>query len=387
MSGISSVPPRYLQGHRAVWAQSPRQANLDWFAGARWGLFIHYGLYSLLGRGEWVQFHEKIPVAEYARLAGSFRAERFDADLITDLVLEAGMKYVNLVTCHHESFCLWNSRREQFNSVNAPCGRDLVRELAAQCDRKGLGFFCYYTFMLNWRHPYFVSREHWATARPDYAEPQPEYLFRSMADYPRYVEYMLGCLEELLELEYPLAGLWLDIISAYYEVPEIVPVKEAYALIRRKRPEALIAFKQGATGEEDFAAPEYEFRSQGERFRSRGLVEAADRADRAWEANRRKHNEICATLQEKRWGYSAGARHLTADELWSRLAHALAHDCNLLANIGPLPDGSVHETDVATLRAVGRRIRAEGWPEHTGTAAATVPGRPGRGGEKGAAAE
>jgi len=355
--------PGYLKDYESLWNGNPHEANLQWFKNARFGLFIHYGLYSALGAGEWVQFRQKIPVAEYEKLKDGFTAEKFNADFITDLAIEAEMKYINLVTCHHDSFCLWNSKTEPFNSANSPCGRDLVREMAEQCAKKGLGLFTYYTFMLNWRHPYFLSREYLSVARPDYQEPQPEYQFKSLDDYPKYIEYMLNCVGELLELEYPLAGMWLDIIVAYYKAPDFVPLKETYGLIRRLRPEALIAYKQGATGEEDFASPEHSFRSQGDGFRKEGLPEAAERADQAWEINRRKHNEICTTLQDRSWGYHAEARHLTSDELWPKLEHARKNNCNLLANIGPLPDGSVHPEDIRTLKEIGKRIREIGWPE------------------------
>lgn len=354
--------PTYLKDYEAAWNINPHDANLKWFEQAQFGMFIHYGLYAALGAGEWVQFRKKIPVAEYAKLKDSFRAERFDADFITDLALEAEMNYVTLVTCHHDSFCLWDSKVEAFNSMNSPCGRDLVREVAEQCDRKGLGFFTYYTFMLNWKHPYFLSREQLFVARPDYDELQPEYLFRSLDDYPKYIEYMQACMKELLELEYPLAGMWLDIIIAYYLAPELVPIDETYGLIRTLRPEALIAYKQGATGDEDFASPEFTFTSQGDKFRKQGHIEAAHRADRAWAINRQKHNEICMTLQKGGWGYKKGADHLSPDEVLNNLGLARSNNCNLLANVGPLPDGSIHPTDIKTLREVGQRIRTEGWP-------------------------
>ena len=370
--------PGYLHGFDAEWSHNPREANRRWFEQAHFGLFIHYGLYSALGSGEWVQFHQRIPVMEYAKLKDRFTAEKFDADFITDLAMEAGMKYVNLVTCHHDSFCLWNSKTEPFNSVNSPCSRDLVRELAKQCARKGLGFFTYYTFMLNWRHPYFLSREHLSLARPDYAQIQPEYKFKSLDDYPKYIEYMQACIRELLELEYPLAGIWLDIIIAYYLKPGLVPVRETYDLIRRLRPELLIAYKQGATGDEDFASPEFNFQSQGRRLREQGHPEAAERADSAWALNRIKHNEICMTLQENGWGYNKDSRHLSADQVWSRLEYALANNCNLLANVGPLPDGSIHPDDVKTLREVGRRIRSEGWPRTDSASESPAPAQASR---------
>lgn len=356
--------PRYLEPHAALWAESPRQANLAWFREAGFGLFIHYGLYSLMGTGEWAQYRRRIPVREYATLANTFTARRFDPDFVTDLACEAGMRYVTLVACHHDGFCLWDSPSEPFNAVRAaPCGRDLVAELAAACDRKGLGFFTYYTFMLNWRFPHFLSRQSLDMARPAYDRPQPAYLTDTEAAFrEHYVPYMQRQISELLTRTRPLAGIWLDIIKAYYLRPDLVPVDTTYGLIRQLRPGVLLAYKQGATGEEDFATPERQFHSLGDRLRAEGNEPAAARADAAWERNRSKHNEICATLQKGSWGYETSAEHLTADELWGLLAHARAHHCNLLANTGPLPDGSIHPADVASLREVGRRLREHGWP-------------------------
>ena len=357
-----SAMPAYLSAYEETWNRSPRAANLEWFRDAAFGLFIHYGLYSQLGRHEWVQYREQIPVSEYEKLFDSFAPDAFDADFITDLALEAGMKYVNLTTCHHEGFCLWNSRREAFNSWNA-CGRDLVRELGEQCARKGLGFFTYYTHVLNWRHPYMLPRELLAIARPPYPDGDPRYKLRTPEENEKYWEYAHACIAELAELDFPLAGIWLDIIAAYYFVPHYVPIEKTYALIREKRPETLISFKQGATGTEDFASPEFHFRSQGVVYRKQGNEAAARRADDAWEKNRHKHNEICMTIQENGWGYVKGAAHKDADTIWGNLAYARAHNCNLLANVGPLPDGSIHPADIACLKEVGKRIRAHGLPD------------------------
>ncbi len=373
--------PSYLARQAARWHHDPHAANLEWFRQARFGLFIHYGLYSQLGRGEWVQFADKIPLAEYEQLSQSFDPAGFDADFITDLACEAEMKYVNLVTCHHDSFCLWDSRCEPFNSVNAPCGRDLVGELAAACAKKGLGLFAYYTYHLNWRHPKFLSRDHFPMARPDYPQPEPRYTFRGLEDFREYVDYVHTALTELLTGYGPLAGVWLDLISGYYAKPDLMPVRDTYALVRRLQPHALIAFKQGATGDEDFATPERHFHSMADRARELYGERSAQVAAAAWAKNQGKHNEICATLQDKAWGFAADARHIGPDEVERQLGQAAAHDCNLLLNIGPLPDGRVHPDDIATLRAVGARIRSQGWP-----VAAALPGPVPVGGVGGAAA-
>jgi alpha-L-fucosidase len=152
-----ATTPKYLENHADLWKKDPHAANLAWFGQTRWGLFMHYGLYSQLGRGEWVMFQEQIPVSEYEKLFETFDPTNFDADYITDLALEAEMQYVTFTACHHEGFCLWRSDVEAYNSYRA-CGRDLVRELAEQCDRKGLGFFTYFTHVLNWRHPWSLHR-------------------------------------------------------------------------------------------------------------------------------------------------------------------------------------------------------------------------------------
>ncbi len=356
-----SKVPNYLSEYADTYQNDPRQANLEWFKNAKWGLFMHYGLYSQLERGEWVMYHDRIPISEYEKLFDSFDPKNFDADFITDLALEAEMKYVNITACHHEGFCLWKSDTETYNSYNS-CKRDLVRELAELCDKKGLGFFTYYTHILNWRHPYSIPREMIDMGRPDYDFDEPRYLFENEDDVAKYWEYAHACMKELMELEYPLAGIWLDIIAAYYLRPDLVRIEDTYKLIRETRPDILLAFKQGATGTEDYASPEFAFRSMGENMRQRGCESGAKLADAAWEKNRSKHNEICMTLQRKQWGYAAGMYHYDADEVWARLAYALKNNCNMLTNTGPLPDGSIPEEDVKSLREVGKRIRERGWP-------------------------
>ena len=131
--------PSYLAGHETLYAQDPKAAALEWFCQADFGLFLHYGLYSLLGRGEWVMLREAIPVAEYEQLKGRFTASRFDADCITDLALQAEMRYVNITTRHHDGFCLFETAQNDYHSMASPAKRDLVGELAAQCARKGPG--------------------------------------------------------------------------------------------------------------------------------------------------------------------------------------------------------------------------------------------------------
>ena len=357
MNGV----PNYLKEYEELWNRNPHDANMEWFKNAKWGLFMHYGLYSQLERGEWVLLREKIPLDEYEKLYDTFDPKNFDADFITDLALEAEMKYVNLTTCHHEGFCLWQSDVEKYNSYNA-VKRDLVRELAEQCDKKGLGFFTYYTHVFNWRHPYAFPVSEVPCGQPAYDFIEPRYKYKTREDAAKYWEYAHACMEELLDLEYPLAGMWLDIIMGYYKNPDVVRIEDTYKLIREKRPETLLSFKQGATGTEDFASPEFHFASHGDNYSRKGDFAASKLADDAWNINKHKHNEICMTLQQSNWGYKKDSIHYDANEVYSRLGYALMNNCNMLANTGPLPDGSIHPDDIKALREVGRMIREDGWP-------------------------
>jgi len=347
---MASVPP-HLHRYAALYEADRRAASIEWFKASTFGLFMHYGLYALLGRGEWVMLKEKIPVAEYAKLKDRFTAKHFDADAITDLALAAEMKYVTITSRHHDSFCLFRTKETDFNSVDSPAKRDLIAEMAEACAKKGLGLFLYYSYGADWRHPYFYSREAgWKNARPAYDTPEPTYLWRKDEDFRHYIEFAHNQLRELLTQYGPLAGIWLDPIMGYYARPDLFPIDETYTLIRSLQPHGLISFKQGANGDEDFVAPER---------KARVLDRGGETAARAWAKNQGKPIEVCNTLQPRVWGYSKAVdgQHRTADDVMEMLADAEAMKANLLLNIGPLPDGAVHPEDEATLREVGRRLR------------------------------
>jgi alpha-L-fucosidase len=344
--------PSFLRQHADLYARDPRAAALAWFRQAKFGLFIHYGLYSLTGKGEWAQFQERIPIAEYAKLKDRFTAAKFDARAITEVAQAAGMQYVTLVCKHCDSFCLWDTRTTDFNSMNSPARRDLVAELAAACRDRGLGFFAFYEHGFDWRHPHGPAPWDWRnkSVRPPYSPPDPFYAPREQYDFSRYVQYAYDGVSELGSNYGRLAGVWLDGIAvplsgdkARFRVPEL------YARIRQLQPQALICYKSGLYPElEDFMAPE--------------LPQIANA-----EANRGgKPMEICRTMQKHSrqapkgalWGWLDGADHVTPDEVMQMLAEAGARNANLLLNVGPLPDGSLHREDIATLREVGRRLGA-----------------------------
>lgn len=340
--------PSYLKGFERQYATDSRAAAIEWFRNARYGLFIHYGLYSLLGRGEWVQFHEKIPVAEYEKLKDRFTAERFDADLITDLALRANMKYVNITTRHHDSFCLFDTAQSDFKSTNSPARRDLVGELTEQCHKKGLGIFYYYSHGRDWRHPHAPNNDRWGgSARPAYRKPDLHYATGAAHDLNRYLAFMKAQITELLSNYGPVAGIWLDGIGTpTHPLPNTgasladFHCQELYDHIHAMQPQVLVSYKQGPLGTEDFVAPEHWLTKK----------------------NSGKPIEICTTLQKTCWGYLANVEHLTPDDVMDKLASAAKIPANLLLNAGPLGDGSIHPDDVRTLREVGVQLRAKGWP-------------------------
>lgn len=334
--------PAFLRDHADTYARDPRQACRDWFRGAGYGLFLHYGLYSLLGRHEWVQLREKIYVADYARLAERFTATGFDADFIADFAVDAGMRYVNLTTRHHDSFCLFRTAQTDFQSLNTPCGRDLVAELAAACDARGLGLCLYYSHGRDWRHPHAPNNDAYGgAARPEYDPPEPSYATGAVHDLQLYLDFMTAQITELLTQYGPIAAIWLDGIGVpLHGDAAAFRCQELYDHIHALQPQVLVSYKQGLLHTEDFYAPEHK------------AVQAGG-DDRIM--------EVCTTMTPGSWGYDASkaGQHKPVAAVWDELQKAKAGHYNLLLNTGPLPDGSLDAEDVAVLRAVGHRLRGE----------------------------
>lgn len=347
--------PSYLKGYEKAYLADPRAAARQWFRDAKFGLFIHYGLYSLEGRHEWLQYREKIPVADYARLKERFTAAKFDADAIADLAVAAGMSYVNITTRHHDSFCLFGSAQTDFHARNSPARRDLIRELADACRKKGLGLCLYYSHGRDWRHPHAPNNDRWGgSARPEYDPPEPSYATGKNHDLNRYLDFMTAQMTELLTGYGPIAAIWLDGVATPLSDKTATPCpkpprqpdnapefrcRELYEHIHRLQPQVLISYKQGLLGSEDFFAPEH-----------KAVAVTGD-----------KPMEICSTLQEGSWGYHHDKRNLTTEEAWAKLVAARAANANLLLNTGPLPDGSIPPQHARVLREIGERIRKQGF--------------------------
>jgi alpha-L-fucosidase len=325
--------PSYLSDYEAYYRENPRRAALKWFADARFGMFVHYALGSCATEGEGKDPAHPITRPRFKvlteknreawrKISRAFTARKFDADLITDLALQAEMRYVNFTTVHKGGLFMFDTQCSTFTSLNAPCGRDLVAELAEACRRKGLGLFLYYN---------------------------PDLVIRLGGD----LDMVMTQLRELLTQYGPIAGIWLDPIGSFYEEPDKYPVDKIYAHIRALQPQCLVSWKQGANGDEDFVAPEGLMHPKGGAY-----------GERIWEMNRGKPGEICTVMQvaPPAWLYIEGNHSVNADQTMLLLADAFAQKANLLLNVNPLPDGSLPQDQVDTLQEVGSRIRKEGFP-------------------------
>ncbi len=334
--------PNYLKDYAAQYENDPRAANLEWFKNTHYGMFIHYGLFSLLQRHEWIQFKEQIYVADYEPLIEKFTAENFDAGAIAKFAKDCGMRYINLTTRHHDCFCIWPTKYTDFNIMNSPAKRDLVGELAEACEKQGLGFFLYYSHGRDWKHPHAPHNDKYpnGNAAPAYEPPEPSYKYGDEHDLNIYLEFMSNQVKELLDNYPTVAGIWLDGIAVpLMNKKEEFKCEELYDLIRNSSPHALVSYKQGLHGTEDFFAPEH----------------------KALEDNQGKIIEVCTTMIKEplSWGYYKDAVHRNEEEVWEKLTDAVSKGYNLLLNTGPLPDGSLDPQDVPVLLNIGKKIKEE----------------------------
>ena len=344
--------PSYLRDFDGIYGESPKQAALEWFNSAGYGLFIHYGLYSLLGRGEWVQYHERIPVDEYETLKDQFTADGFDADAVARFALECGMKYVNITTRHHDSFCLFDTDATNFNSKRV-VGRDLIAEMSEACDKYGLGLCLYYSHGRDWRHPHAPNNDEWGgSARPEYSPPEPSYKYGKEHDLSRYVEFMRFQVKELLTNYGAVAAIWLDGIAVPMSGDaDRFECDDLYAMIRSLQPHTLVSYKQGLTGGEDFFAPEHRIPDADNPCEVRGRIDKESR----------QLIEVCTTMSPGIWGYveNPEGEFLDEDGVLEKVRDARGNGYNLLLNIGLPPDGSLPDREADVMRRAGERMRSE----------------------------
>lgn len=278
--------------------------ELRWFYKARFGMFVHYGISSLLGRGEWVMYWENIPRREYEKLAADFNPIKFSAADWVGLAVDAGARYMTVTAKHHDGFCLFDSKLTDFTSTNTPFGRDIIGELADECGRRSLPLILYYS-QPDWHHPNFV---HNSGAFKDLDAP-PE---SDEPDWEKYLEFYIGQVEELMK-QYEPAGIWFD---GSHKTEEEWRGREVYELIKRYDPNAIVN-DRGRYG--DMFTPE------------RSLPE--DLTGYLFEA--------CQSISKQAWGYREDSDNFTVPELVGSLQKMAGAGGNYLLNVGPRPDLSL----------------------------------------------
>jgi alpha-L-fucosidase len=235
--------------------------------------------------------------------------------------------------------------------MNSPAGRDFVGEMAEACQKRELGFFAFYEHGFDWRHPHGPSPWDWPlrSVRPHYDPPEPIYKYGEEYDFQIYLDYVTCGITELLTNYGPVAGIWLDGIAVPLSGDHTrFRCDELYAHIRQLQPQTLISYKYGLLGSEDFMAPE-------EVQLNRPEVDLENR-DKPW--------EICTSLHDGGstghslgWGYVKDAKRFSLEENIEKIRFARSKDANILFNIGPLGDGSVHPDDISMLREIGQYIK------------------------------
>ncbi len=296
-------PPRFGDGR-------------DWFFEKRFGLFIHWGLYSIPGWHEQHQWRGRIPRSEYVKLADHWNPVHFDPDRWLDVMEEAGMKYITITAKHHDGFCLWDTEYTDYNTMNAPYGKDVIGMLAEACHRRNVPLCLYYS-IVDWHNPHYPNE-----GRSHELPPQPQ----DSPDWSKYLEFLKGQVRELCTNYGEIHGFWWDMNRPGYEDPSIND------MIRELQPKAVINNRGFDDG--DYGTPERDFHAD----ESLSFV---------------KPVEACQSVGIQSWGYRKEEDFYTDRHLMRSIDRYLARDANYLLNVGPKPDGTFPEESVAILKRIG----------------------------------
>lgn len=237
-----------------------------------------------------------------------------------------------------------------------PSGRDFLKELAVACKKAGLGLFIYYSVGLDWHHPYYLPNTMYDPARPHYAKAPEEYKYAKPEDFKHYMNFAKTQIMELCTMYGPIAGFWFDTVGGVYQYSDLFNIQEVYDMIHTIQPHALVVFKTGANGNEDFITGERSFDSLAPMFKSAGLPKSVqDAAEYSWQSNKTKPAELNIPIQTLGWAYhsSPNQRQKSAKEVMDLLEYCAKVNANLLLNIGPRPDGTIPEEQKLILDEVG----------------------------------
>ena len=330
--------------------EQKRAETQRWFQDARFGMFIHWGVYSVLEDGEWVMHNRKMTIEEYEKLPGQFNPTAYDPAEWVRLAKDAGMKYITITSKHHDGFAMWDSLSSDDDVVEqTPYGRDVLKMLADECRKQDLKLFFYHSH-LDWHHLDYFPR-----GRTGENSGRPE-----AGNFEEYLDYMNTQIAELSDGRYgELAGFWFDGWWDQRDRSEEAPptathvnwkLQETYDLINRLQPQALI-------GTNHHVAP-----FPGETFQM-------------FEKDLPGHNttgfsadtevgqlplETCETINGS-WGYNRQDNNLkSTPELIQYLVKAAGYNANFLLNVGPTPQGTIQPEFQERLRGVGKWLEKNG---------------------------
>ena len=328
----------------AQWAPLTTDQNaperIEWWRQARFGMFIQWGVYSIPGRGEWVQWNEQIPVSEYAKLADQFHPDHFDPNAWASLAKAGGMKYMVLTARHHDGFALFDDPESSFTSTKSAAHRDIVSEYVKAVRAAGLRVGLYYS-PLDWRFPGFFF--------PGIYEDSAEQM---RAQYRRQIDELGSHYGKLDILWFDGGGNeWLGFGGIewnghWQSRPKDQPYKSAFdwndavtvSHLRKLQPAIVINDRTDAPAD----------------FRSREGDGALGNFDNQtpW--------ELCTTITEQSWGYQPGAKVKPLKQLIRLLVGAAGRDGNFLLNVGPMPDGQIVPEQAERVHEIGRWLAANG---------------------------
>lgn len=319
--------------------------NREWFMDAKYGLFVHWGVYSQLAGGgdqgiaEWIMNRKEIPITQYERLPGFFNPVAFDPAEWVAMVKKAGMKYITITSKHHDGFAMYDSKLSTYNIVDAtPYGNDVIAMLKEECDRQGIKLFFYYS-QLDWHHSDYYPRGRTGqeyTGRPE------------SGDWNTYIDYMNAQLTELLTQYGKIGGIWFD---GMWDKPDADwKLEETYALIHKLQPGTLIGsnhHKMPYPGE-DFQMFERDLPGQNDMgFNKAGVSETVPL-------------EMCETMNGS-WGFNIiDQNYKSVRKLIHTMVRAAGNGSNFLLNTGPMPNGKIQPENVDTLMAIGRWLNIYG---------------------------
>ena len=313
------------------------------FSDMRFGIFLHWGLYSMFAQGEWYMQNAGIPYAEYSKAASGFYPSRFNAREWVSAIKASGAGYITITTRHHEGFSMWDTEQSDYNIVDAtPFKRDIIRELADECQRQGVRLHFYYSH-LDWaREDYPVGR----TGTKCGKDPK-------RADWPSYYRFMNAQLTELLTNYGPVGAIWFD--GWWDHDSDATPfdwqLDEQYALIHRLQPACLVGNNHHMSPNPGEDIQIFERDLPGEN--KAGFVDEAAEVSRL-------PLETCETMNGM-WGYKiVDQDYKTTRQLVHYLVNTAGKGANLLMNIGPQPNGCLPATAVQRLKEMGEWMQTYG---------------------------